>query len=158
VATARAFRREDQAAVEALIQDGMRERWGEAYDPAANPDVADVWASYVDRGADVIVLVEDGAVLATGTLLTPEPGTGRIVRMAVRGDHRRRGLARAVVHELLARARARGLSRAVVRTDTPWPDAVALYRSCGFEIEAQDDAETDLVLDLAPETVRPATG
>lgn len=144
----RTFRRDDQAAVEALIQAGMAERWGATYDPAANPDVADMWTSYVEQGAEVVVVELDGVVVATGTLLHLAPDTVRIVRMAVHAGRRRRGLGRAVVAELLDRARRGGCSRAVVRTDTPWTDAVAMYRSCGFEVEAQDEVETDLALDL----------
>jgi GNAT superfamily N-acetyltransferase len=146
----RTFCREDQPVAEALIQAGMAERWGATYDPAMNPDVADLWTSYVAAGADVVVAEVDGAVVATGILLAVDGTTGRIRRMSVDAAHRRRGLARQVVGELLGRAARRGLTRVVVRTDTPWTDAVALYRSCGFEIEAQDDIATDLTLDVVP--------
>lgn len=146
----RDFRRDDQAVVEALIQAGMRERWGVTFDPAANPDVADLWANYValgaDADADVVVVEVGGRVAGTGTLVSVDDRAGRIRRMSVDPAHRRRGIARTVVADLVDRADRRGLRRVVVRTDTPWFDAVALYRSCGFEIEAQDEAETDLVL------------
>jgi GNAT superfamily N-acetyltransferase len=131
-----------------LISAGMQERWGGAYDPAFNPDLADLGASYVDRGADVVVAELDGRLVGTGLLLPDGERVGRLLRMSVAPDRRRRGIASAVVGELVARARRRTMTRVVVRTDTPWPDAIALYRSCGFVVVAQDAVETDLALDL----------
>lgn len=142
----------------ALVLAGMRERWGDRFDPAANPDADDVWGSYVARGAEVVVVavVEeaggggDAGVVATGTLVPQADGSGRILRVAVDRRHRRRGLARLVVAELVERAGRRALDRVVVTTDTAWPDAVALYRSCGFGLVAQTAGATDLSMFLAP--------
>lgn len=144
----RDFRRDDQAFVEELIQQGMRQRWGDTYDPEANPDVTDMWTNDVEAGDEVVVLERDGAILATGTLRSVDARCGRLWRIATHADHRRSGLARAVVDDLVDRARRRGMNELVVRTDTPWRDAVALYRSCGFSVVAQTDDETDLVRTL----------
>jgi hypothetical protein len=51
----RDFRPGDQASVRELALGGMRERWGDCYDPSSNPDLDDISASYVDRGAEVVV-------------------------------------------------------------------------------------------------------
>lgn len=154
----RAFTAADQGAVRGLILGGMRERWGERFDPAANPKVDDMWAHYVVEAHGEIVVVEiDGVVVATGTLL-PEPAddgesdsdgkVGRIVRMAVDPQVRRQGLGRRVVAELVERARSHGWHRVVVETDTPWTSAVALYAACGFTVERQTPTETHFVLSL----------
>jgi len=47
----------------------MRERWRERYDDAANPDVGDIWSSYIAQGGEVVVWEEGGAVVGTGTLV-----------------------------------------------------------------------------------------
>jgi ribosomal protein S18 acetylase RimI-like enzyme len=144
----RDFDRGDQAAVRDLVLEGLRERWGDAFDAAVNPDLDDIGATYVDVGADVVVLVADGRILATGTLAPGDPGQGRILRLAVDRRHRRQGLGRLVVDELVARARRRGLRELAVLTDTPWASAVALYRSCGFTEISRDQMATRFILPL----------
>jgi hypothetical protein len=49
----RDFTHGDQIAVRELVLGGMRERWGDAYDPSANPDLDDISTTYVSRGAEV---------------------------------------------------------------------------------------------------------
>lgn len=144
----RDFEPGDQPAIQSLILSGMRDRWREQHDDAANPDVDDMWLAYVAKGGEVVVWEEDGAVVATGTLVPEPDGGGRIVRMSVDHAYRRRGLGHRIVAELVERAKRTGLSPIRVSTDTPWRDAVALYASCGFEIVEQTDAATHFSLSL----------
>lgn len=144
----RDFTTRDQIAVRELVLGGMRERWGDAYDPSANPDLDDISTSYVDRGAEVVVVQIGGEIVATG-MLRPEPDRrGRILRMSVDQGYRRRGFGRQVVEELVRRARRRGMVEVVVLTDTPWTSALALYRSSGFAHVGQDDIDTHFALPL----------
>jgi ribosomal protein S18 acetylase RimI-like enzyme len=99
----RDFRPADQDRVREIVLAGMRERWREAYDPSANPDVEDIVANYVASGAEVIVAEIGGLVIGTGTLQAEDPAA-RIMRMAVAASHRRIGVARTIVKELLNRA------------------------------------------------------
>jgi ribosomal protein S18 acetylase RimI-like enzyme len=62
--------------------------------------------------------------------------------------HRRQGFGRQVVEELVRRARRRGMLDVVVRTDTPWTSALALYRSSGFDDVGQDATDTHFALRL----------
>jgi ribosomal protein S18 acetylase RimI-like enzyme len=144
----RDFRPADQHRVRELILAGMRERWREAYDPSANPDVEDMLASYVARGAEVIVAEIGSLMVGTGTLQAEGPASNRIIRMAVAASHRRLGVARTIVNELLNRAGLWSAAEVVVRTDTDWLDAVALYRACGFQVVAQDRRTTDFRMAL----------
>ena len=143
----RTYTAADQASVRELILEGMRERWGDAYDPAFNADLDDTAGNYVDRGAEVVVVECEGAVIATGTLIPDADvdATGRIVRMAVARGHRRRGLGRLVVNELVRRAQAHSMEEVRVLTDTPWTSAVELYLSTGFEKVADDGRDVHLV-------------
>lgn len=86
--------------------------------------------------------------MATGTLVPEEKATGRIVRMSVEREHRRKGLGRRVVDELVSRARNRDMTEIRVLTDTPWTSAVELYRSCGFVEVGRDDTDTFFVMSL----------
>jgi GNAT superfamily N-acetyltransferase len=138
----------DQIAVRDLVLSGMRERWSDAYDPSVNPDLDDIWINYVEQDADVVVVEFGAAIIATG-ILCPEPDHGgRIRRMSTAEEHRRQGYGRQVVQELLSWARHRGMVEVVVRTDTPWASALALYHSCGFVETDRDDTETDLAIRL----------
>ena len=131
----RDFRPDDQASVRDIVLAGMRERWGDAFDPAANVDLDDIWTYYVlERRAEVVVCEEEGAVVATGTLLPVDIETGQLVRIAVIRQQRRKGIAAAIVKELQRRARQNEMKTLLVTTDLPWTDAVALYRACGFAI------------------------
>jgi ribosomal protein S18 acetylase RimI-like enzyme len=133
----RSFTRADQPAVRHLVLEGMRERWQDEFDAGANPDVDDVWATYVEGGADVIVAEEEGVIVATGTLVSIDDTDGRIVRVAVDRRCRRRGFARLVIGELLRRARLRSMRAVIVTTEPAWSDAADLYRSCGFRLVAR---------------------
>jgi ribosomal protein S18 acetylase RimI-like enzyme len=144
----RDFEERDQWRVQELILAGMRERWGARFDASANPDTADLWLSYGTRGGAILVVEIGGKIIATGTLLPEVDGSGTILRISVDRQHRRQGLARTIVAELVERARRRALDRVTVTTDTPWSDALALYRSCGFDLVCQTDDATYFVMSL----------
>lgn len=59
--------------------------------------------------------------------------TGYVQRVAVRGDHRRRGVARALVVDALAWMSAHPLTAAYVNTGLDNAAALALYEDLGFE-------------------------
>jgi N-acetylglutamate synthase-like GNAT family acetyltransferase len=145
----RDFRPDDQASVRDIVLAGMRDRWGDAFDPAANVDLDDIWTYYVlERGAEVVVCEEEGAIIATGTLLPVDIQTGQLVRIAVIRQQRRKGIATAIVKELQRRARQNEMKTLLVTTDLPWTDAVALYRACGFAIFEITTSTAALSMDL----------
>jgi len=121
---------------------------GAAFDEAFNPDLDGISKSYLDRGADVIVVELARQVVATGMLLIERPGQARIARMSVASHRRREGLGRLVVEELVARAHRRNIGELHVLTDTPWESAVALYRSCGFVEVGRDRTDTHFAMNL----------
>ncbi len=149
----RVFTPADQEAAAAVIQAGMRDRWGDDYDPTSNPDLRDIGASYMTSGRLFLVAeVPDGTVVdqivGTGALVPESPGVSRILRISVDRDWRRRGTAKAIVAELLAAARRAGSTKVVVSTDTPWLEAVALYEATGFIVTGTDDIDTHFALEL----------
>lgn len=119
-------------AVRRLILDGLAERWGEL-DPSLNDDLGDLGN---DDGRSETVLVFDGVgeVVGTGTIVQRSDATAEIVRMSVSPTARRGGVGRRIVEDLVDRAAARGVERVVLETTSTWTDAIAFYRSCGFEI------------------------
>ena len=59
-------------------------------------------------------------------------GSAEIKRMFVAGAGRRRGLARTLLAELEATARAAGTPRLILETGYKQPAAIALYRAAGY--------------------------
>jgi len=70
---------------------------------------------------------------ATGQRGSPALGTAEIRRMYVSPEFRGRGLARAVLAELESTARDRGCGKLILETGLPQPEALALYRSSGYQ-------------------------
>ena len=62
-----------------------------------------------------------------------DKGTAEIRRMYVSPEFRGRGLARAVLAELESTARDRGCGQLILETGLPQPEALALYRSSGYQ-------------------------
>ena len=125
------FRPTDQAAVRSLILVGLGEHWGNV-DETLNPDLDDIGAAY---GHGRTVVVRHGSdIVATGTVVPRDPSTAEVCRMSVAADHRRVGLGRLVVEELLGTARDWGATAVVLETSTSWNEVVSFYRSCGFAI------------------------
>ncbi len=121
----------DQHAVRCLILVGLGEHWGHI-DETLNPDLDDIGATY-GHGRTVVVR-RRGEIVATGTVVPHDPSTAEILRMSVATDHRRAGLGRLVVEELLSTARDWGATAVVLETSTDWNEVVSFYRSCGFAI------------------------
>ncbi len=145
----RPFTPADQEAARALILEGLGERFG-FIDETANPDLDDITARYLAQGHVFLVAEVAGAVVGTGALLfEPDDATCQLVRVSVRRDLRRGGIARAIVASLLALARERGRRRIWVETDAPWQDAIALYERMGFTVFEQRDGLVFLAQRLA---------
>jgi GNAT superfamily N-acetyltransferase len=66
-------------------------------------------------------------------LLEHAPGTGEIKRMYVVPEHRRTGLARVLLAALEDAMRQAGCTRVWLETGERQPEALALYRSSGYE-------------------------
>ncbi len=138
----RDFTRDDQDQVRALIQEGMRQRWGDDFDPRCNTDTDDLQESYVERGGEIVVFEADGDLVATGSLVPQGSNDGRILRMSVAGVRQGEGYGRRIVTELVERARRRGFVILHVETDTPWTDAVGFYADSGFTQVSRDEVST----------------
>ena len=125
----------DQDAIHSLILVGLGEHWGHV-DDTLNPDLIDIGASY-GHGRTVVVR-RAGLIVATGTIVPRDPSTAEILRMSVAADHRRGGLGRLVVDELLRTAQDWGTTAVVLETSAHWHEVVSFYQSCGFAITHHD--------------------
>jgi putative acetyltransferase len=85
-------------------------------------------------GVTLWVARDGDAVLGCGALAEVGPGHGEVKSMRTAPDAHRRGVARAVLGEILAEARRRGLARVSLETgsDDFFAPARALYAAHGF--------------------------
>jgi ribosomal protein S18 acetylase RimI-like enzyme len=143
----RPFQLADQAAVRALVLQGLGEHFG-CIDETKNPDMDDVEANYLRLGHLFLLAEEDGQLVGTGALMRVAPGVAQMVRVSVRSACRRRGIGRGIVMQLLQAARQCGDKRVQVETNNNWPDAIGLYASCGFHEYVRDEVSVYLRLDL----------
>jgi ribosomal protein S18 acetylase RimI-like enzyme len=91
--------------------------------------------SLKDGGVHLVALA-DGEVVGWCDLRLKAAVTLRhsaILGMGVVAEHRHRGLGRRLLVETMARARSLRRIELIVRADNT--AAIALYRSCGFEVE-----------------------
>jgi ribosomal protein S18 acetylase RimI-like enzyme len=79
-----------------------------------------------------VVLVADDVSVAGGGYRRHEPGVCEIKRMWTHPEHRRRGLARQVLHALEAAAAEAGYVKVVLETGPRQPEAEAMYTSLGY--------------------------
>ena len=131
--------------------DTVHRDFGTGYVPRWHGDVMDPAAAYLAPARHTLLVAvdpRDGTVVATAALDSRGPAhppnphalaqrypsgeTAQLRRVYVRPEHRRRGLARRLVDELLAFAAADGGYRAVyLHTDPAIPGAEAFWRSLG---------------------------
>lgn len=143
----RIFRTEDHPTVRKLILTGLGEHFGHI-DENFNPDIDDIEVSYLSKGRAFFVAESDDQITGTGGFILEQPGVGRIVRMSVRRDCRRKGIGRRMVEHLLAEARRQGCTKVLVETNHDWDDAVSFYRDCGFTESYRDEVSAHLYLRL----------
>ncbi|MFD6189884.1 GNAT family N-acetyltransferase [Streptomyces sp. NPDC060275] len=138
----------DLDAARAVMLDTVYRDFGTGYVPRWHRDVVDLEGAYLrsERHTLLVAVAADGEVVATGALDSrgpahpPNPAhvaerypsavTAQLRRVYVRPEHRRRGLARRLVDELLAFAVADGGYRAVyLHTDPAVTGAEPFWRS-----------------------------
>jgi GNAT superfamily N-acetyltransferase len=98
-------------------------------------DVAPIDTSEFDapHGAFFMVYVGDVPAGMGGWRRHGDDGDAEIKRMYVRPAFQRRGIARAILERLETTARAAGYSRLILETGLEQPEAIAMYRSAGYE-------------------------
>ncbi|MFF8097453.1 GNAT family N-acetyltransferase [Streptomyces sp. NPDC016675] len=139
---------DDLDAARAVMLDTVYRDFGTGYVPRWHGDVIDLAGAYLapERHTLLVAVDAGGEVVATAALDSRGPAhppnprhvaerypsgvTAQLRRVYVRPEHRRRGLARRLVDELLAFAAADGGYRAVyLHTDPAVPGAEPFWRS-----------------------------
>jgi GNAT superfamily N-acetyltransferase len=138
----RPFRAGDQAAARTLIEEGLGEHFG-FIDRDANPDLLDIGATYAAPHAAFLVAELDGTVVGTAGVLS-EQNAVRMVRVGVSRQHRRLGIASALLDQVVELATGLGAHEIRAHTQPEWPDATQFYEAHGFTAYGRDDIDVYL--------------
>ncbi|MFJ8429683.1 GNAT family N-acetyltransferase [Kitasatospora sp. NPDC094019] len=135
-----------------LILDTFYREFGYGYVPAWHADVVDLQGHYLDHPRHALLVavradevVATTALHSTGPAHPPHPReiaerypsgtTAQLLRVYVRTEHRRHGLARELVHRARAFAAAEGgYRRLYLHTNTDVPGAEPFWRSLAEEV------------------------
>lgn len=120
-----------QDIAKSLILEGLAERFG-FIDYSLNPDLNNIVDSYLKQGNIFLIGSIQGELICTGALVYEEKNIGRIVRMSVKKEYRRQGLANRTLEKLEEIAKDMGYTRLVLETNIDWRSATQFYKSCGF--------------------------
>ena len=116
-----------------LLTTEVQAEYGVRY--GGDGDVSPVDAAEFSPPSGLFLLATlDGEPVAMGgwRLGGPQSGDAEIKRMYVRARHRQSGWARRVLAELERTAALASVTRLVLGTGIKQPEAIALYRSCGY--------------------------
>jgi ribosomal protein S18 acetylase RimI-like enzyme len=90
-----------------------------------------VLRTYMNDG-ELLEIVANDQPVGVALLNSPEPATVEIKNIAIEGEYRGRGIGRAVIARLAARAKSCGAWRLLVGTADSSTATIPFYRSCGF--------------------------
>lgn len=80
-----------------------------------------------------LVAYEEEVPVACGAIKLYDPQSMEVKRMYTHPDHRKKGIASAVLSELEQWAAELGISRCVLETGINQPEAIAMYHRCGYQ-------------------------
>jgi putative acetyltransferase len=89
-------------------------------------------AQLTERGVHLVGARRDGGLVGVGGVEVADDGTGELKRFYVLPDHRRGGVADAILAALVSHARSRGASVLLLETGDKQHAAMAFYRRNGF--------------------------
>ena len=118
--------------------------------PKLDDEIATLPSAYTGNSGEVLLaLIDDVSAGCIAYRVTDDQQTCDIKRLFVHPDFRGHGLSRALIAEVIARAKARNFNRAILDTDTTTMAAAhALYVAVGFKEYKRQDNLTYLELDL----------
>jgi putative acetyltransferase len=124
----------DGDAIRALVTETLAEFGFPLELMGADADLADIAASYQDRGGTFrVVVAEDGVtIVGCGGLYPIDERVVELRKMYFRPEARGRGLGRDLLIDLIEQAKNGGVERIVLETASNLTAAIRLYQGFGF--------------------------
>jgi len=138
----RSIQRTDQGSARELIESGLGEHFGHV-DVNANPDLQNIYASYLSLGHAFFVAEVAGQLVGTTGMIIESP-QAQLVRVSVAKSHRRRGVATQLLDHCMHYAQERQLFVLIAYTQPEWPDALGFYLHHGFRVYGRDSVDVHL--------------
>jgi putative acetyltransferase len=91
-------------------------------------------AQFREAGGCFVVARVDAALAGCGAFRPYGPATVELKRMYVRSAFRGQGIGRLLVAALETEAKRRGYAECILETAVRMPEALALYRRCGYVV------------------------
>jgi len=130
-----------------VILAGLKQRWG-FLKASLNPDLNNIVESYTKQGNSFLVGRLGNTIICTGALISEGTNTGRIVRMSVVKEFRKKGLGTLMLQHLVEIAKEKKYQKLVLETTKSWADAIAFYKKFGFEVYEITDQDIHLSMRL----------
>jgi ribosomal protein S18 acetylase RimI-like enzyme len=129
----RTFEAHDQTEVQKLILAGLEDHFG-YIDHTFNPDLEDIMTCYIQAGNIFFVAQIAKQIVGTGAIIKEDSHNkiGRIVRLSVHREFRRKGIGTSITKRLIEEARKKGFKSLVLETNLDWFAAINLYKQAGF--------------------------
>ncbi|WP_028782405.1 GNAT family N-acetyltransferase [Thalassobacillus devorans] len=120
-----------------LILDGLAERFG-YLDHSLNPDLDDIMTHYNKKGSVFLIAIVNKDLVATGAITKENDQLGRVERMSVKRNYRRKGVGKLMLQSLEWYAKTLGYNRLVLETNKGWTSALNFYSNHGFTVYRND--------------------
>ena len=124
----------DRENITRLVFDVLKEYDLKPDPSSTDKDLKDIESSYFKRGGTFLVLeAKDGSIVGAYGLYPMEEQTCELRKMYLQKAYRGKGLGKFLMEDALARARRLGFKKMVLETASVLKEAIALYKSYGFE-------------------------
>jgi ribosomal protein S18 acetylase RimI-like enzyme len=101
--------------------------------PSSFPDLSDVHVAFTQVGGLFLVAEHEGHLVGMGGFRPNAKSQAEVLRVRTHPATRRCGVGRSLMAGLETQAREQGLAEMFLDTATNQPEAVAFYRSLGYE-------------------------
>lgn len=130
--------KETESQAKKLIVNGLSEYF-DYYDESKNPDLNNIVDNYIKQGDIFLVGIYNENVICTGGLIKENNNTGRIVRMSVKNEFRRKGIATKMLKKLELKAIKKEYKKIVLETTKDWSGAISFYKANGYTEYSRDE-------------------
>jgi ribosomal protein S18 acetylase RimI-like enzyme len=125
--------KENSSTAACLIESGLKEYFPN-YDSKYNPDLLNLYDYYnKSRNIFLVGMIND-TIVATGGLILEKNSTGRIVRMSIKKEYRRRGYATKILKAIEKKAFDQGYKIIVLETTKTWQEAISFYQRNNYKV------------------------